>query len=445
MRSKITLLSLVFLSAMAYVFLGYFTPRNNFYLLISLFAALFVAMYYLYRQANTDSMVKKMLWFAILVRVSLLLMIPNLSDDYFRFIWDGRLLSHGINPFVVFPEKFIATSDAIKAGLNQELYNGLNSKQYFTVYPPVLQFIFALSTKIFPDNILGSILVMRSVIILAEIGSFYIIVKLLKEFNLPLKKVLLYALNPMVIIELTGNLHFEAVLIFFLLGAIWFLVKNKLNVSAVFFGLSVATKLIPLIFLPLLIRKIGFLKSIVYGLIAGGVFLVLFIPFIEKSLFFNFFSSIDLYFRKFEFNASVYYVLRWIGIEFSGYNMIYFIGPLLFVCAFISIIAISFYRDVKSNYHFFTSMLFILGIYYLFATIVHPWYLSVLVALGLFTSYRFQMAWSGLALLSYYTYITPSYQENLVLTALEYIVVGYLMAQEVRHRRVPLFSLYNSE
>jgi len=432
MRQNLGFLSLFFLSTAAYIFLGYFTPRNNFYLLISLFAVLFGAYYYLYKQATNENHVKKLLWFAILLRVFLLFMIPNLSDDYFRFIWDGKLFAHGINPFTIFPEKFIATDEAIKAGINQDLFNGLNSKQYFTVYPPVLQFVFALSAKIFPDNILGSIIVMRSIIILAEIGSFYFITQLLKEFNLPSKRILLYALNPMVIIELTGNLHFEALMIFFLLAAIWLFVKNRLTLSAVLFGLSVATKLVPFLFLPLLIKRIGLKQTVTYSFIVGGVFLLLFLPFIEESLYSNFFSSIDLYFRKFEFNASVYYILRWIGIQLTGYNMIHLIGPLLSVCTFVSIMIFSFRNTIKNNHRLFVSMLFVLGIYYLFATIVHPWYLSTILILGLFTSYNFQITWSGFILLSYHTYRTPFYQENLFLVALEYIVVAYLLMIEIR-------------
>jgi len=74
-------------------------------------------------------------------------------------------------------------------------------------------------------------------------------------------------------------------------------------------------------------------------------------------------------------------------------------------------------------------------VYFLFATTVHPWYLGTLVALATCTTFRFPMVWSGMAVLSYAAYQTPSYQENLWLVALEYGAVLAILATEVRRYR----------
>jgi hypothetical protein len=68
------------------------------------------------------------------------------------------------------------------------------------------------------------------------------------------------------------------------------------------------------------------------------------------------------------------------------------------------------------------------AIYLFCATIVHPWYISTLVAFCLFTNFRFPIVWSFLALFSYATYQTTAYIEDLSLVGLEYAMLfGFLV------------------
>ena len=77
------------------------------------------------------------------------------------------------------------------------------------------------------------------------------------------------------------------------------------------------------------------------------------------------------------------------------------------------------------------SMLLVLSVYYLLSSTVHPWYLIFLLGLGLFTKYRFPLAWSVLAILSYYAYSNPAYTENLWLLGIEYFLVIALFIYEL--------------
>lgn len=140
--------------------------------------------------------------------------MPSLSDDYFRFAWDGFMWTHGENPFTIIPSAYLQESGPQPDYL-MELFNGMNSPKYYTVYPPVCQFIFGISAQLFPSNLSGTVIVMRTFCIAAETGTIILLLKILAHFNLPRRNVLLYALNPLVIMEGSGNLHFEVIMIFF--------------------------------------------------------------------------------------------------------------------------------------------------------------------------------------------------------------------------------------
>jgi len=237
--------------------LGYETARSDFSQLILLYSTFFIIYLGIFHFAKTQKTLTFFVGIGILLRLLLVFTIPNFSDDLYRFIWDGRLLTQGLNPFDHLPSYYIETNKVIP-GLTPELYQQLNSPNYFTIYPPVNQVIFAMTAWLFPTSIWGSSLVMKSFLFVFEAGSIFLIVQLLRHFKLPAKNVLLYALNPLIIIEITGNIHFEGAMIFFLLLAIWLIaVQKKWVLSAIAFALSVASKLLPLMFLPLLIRRIG--------------------------------------------------------------------------------------------------------------------------------------------------------------------------------------------
>lgn len=443
-KSSVFVYGLLFLSLIAYTGLAYLTPRTYFYQLLLLIGFLFVAYGLILRLATTQHLLVVSIVASVIFRLVWLPAVPQLSDDFFRFIWDGRLLAQGINPYLVLPSAFYTTPEASAIGISS-LFESLNSPNYYTVYPPVLQTVFALGAWLFPDNMSGNIIVMRVIIIAAEAGSFSLLFRLLRQFKLSSSYLLLYALNPLVITELTGNLHFEAVMIFWLLLSVWLIIRKRLIFSAFCFALAVGTKLIPLLFLPFLLKRIGIKKSLIFYSVVGITLFLQFLPFITAQLFANIFSSIDLYFQKFEFNASLYYLIRWLGFRIKGYNIIAQAGVVLSLSVFVSVVWLAFREKNLSWKSFFKSMLWSLSIYYLLATTVHPWYITTLVAVSIFTPYRFPMVWSAFVVLSYAAYHTQVYQENLWLTALEYVVVigfmvyDFFLKKSIQHYKEVIF------
>lgn len=416
-KDKWKIIGLSLITLLTYIWIGYFLDRSHFYELISCFTLAFGAYLMFNRQAKLKNL-NFFIGLGILFRLVFLLSTPSLSDDYFRFIWDGQLLANNLNPFDQLPSKV-----TLNFPNKEELLSGMNSPNYYTVYPPVAQLIYWLSVKISPNSILGSIVVIRSILLLAEVGVIVLLPRILSLVKMNPLHSLWYTLNPLVIVEVCGNLHFEGLLSFFLLLAFYMLALHKNKLASMAWALAAATKLIPVLLLPILLRKLSLKKTVVFYLLFGLLFAFLFWPFYNASFISNFLESIRLYAKSFEFNASSYYLVREIGYRFKGYNIIQSAGPWFAVIAYFGIFIILLKHKISSWSYFFPSMLFALSWYYFLALIVHPWYSINLVFLAVFTSFKYPMLWSFLAVLSYSAYSNPSLQENFWLIALEYLAV----------------------
>ncbi len=412
---------------------AYLVDRSEFPELLGLFTLLFGCYAWSTSQVVNLSHYYLAIAGALFLRLILLPAIPWLSDDVFRFIWDGRLLSQGVDPFAHTPQWFLNQPELIDnlKGIDKSLFSQLNSSEYYSVYPPFCQALFALASWLFPQSEVGAIISLRSLMIISEGFTIYFLDRLRQFYNQPYWVVLVYALNPLVIMELTGNLHFEGFMITFLLGAFWLFLNKRHKSGAVLFIVAVLTKLLPLILLPSFLKRWGWRASFIIG------FFSLLLLFLGMSLIsspeqlWNMAKSLDLYFQTFEFNASFYYILRWIGFQWTGYNMINTIGPLL--AGVTAILIFTYTRNERQPcwQNFPKAMVLVLTIYFALATTVHPWYITPVLAFSVFTRYWFPVVWSFFVLLSYATYQTPAYQEPYYLTALSYFVVFGMIGYEI--------------
>ena len=142
------------------------------------------------------------------------------------------------------------------------------------------------------------------------------------------------------------------------------------------------------------------------------------------SFLLNFGSSLDLYFRKFEFNGGIYYLFRWIGFQWGGYNLIAYFGPALAGISAIGILLFAFFHPGDNWKAALRYMLFAICLYLALTTTVHPWYLSLPIVLCVFTPFRCPVIWSWLITLTYINYSYAPDEENLWVVATEYLVTG---------------------
>src|SRR5690606_18023788 len=134
-----------------------------------------------------------------------------------------------IHPFAHVPTTLVAQGYLEQLPpLAPTLYHHMNSPDYFTIYPSVCQALFAGAFFLFPNSLEGSIIMLRLPMIVAEMVSICMLLKSLEHYELPAKYALLYAFNPLVILELSGNLHFEVLMLCFLLVSLYFFHQNRL-------------------------------------------------------------------------------------------------------------------------------------------------------------------------------------------------------------------------
>lgn len=439
------------LSIVLYWFFAYDLRRFEHEKLLLLYSGLFGLFLLIYK--STENL-KLLFWLSILFRLLFLIAIPNLSQDFYRFIWDGRLLAQGINPYLYTPD-FLMKTDWFHVKQSNVLYTNMGklSASHFSNYPPINQLCFFLASIFGEHSILSSAIVFRSLIIFSDIGILFLGKRLLKALKLSLKKIYLFILNPLIIIELTGNLHFESVMIFFLAWSFYLLLIGKWKWGAVVFALSINIKLIPLLFLPLFFRWFlkfekpsHFLKDkkhfnqtqklVQFYVIVFGITVLLFFPFYNSEFLNNYSKTIGLWFQNFEFNASLYYLFREIGYWFRGYNEIATIGKITSLFVVIIILLISILKSITSIKTLIVNFLLSLSIYFFLSTTIHPWYISTLLFLSVFTSYKFPLAWSYTIIASYLAYSALNTQENLQFITVEYGIVFTLLCIELfRHKK----------
>ena len=444
-------------SVICYFFFAYFLERTKFYTVCLLWFSLFSAFYLLIKNKNNSF--TSLAIIAILFRLIFLFATPNLSQDFYRFIWDGRMILNGFNPYISLPQTFIQQNlqPIAEASI---LYDGMGqlNGSHYTNYPPLNQLCFFIAALFASKSIFGSLFVLRALIILADIGILYFSKKLLERLKLPIKNIFWYFLNPFIIIEMTGNLHFEPVMLFFLVWALYKLQQQKWIFAAVLLACAVSVKLIPLLFLPLffqwfinkestnpeannlqiqkeptllniLIFKFG--KLSLFYIIILGITLLLFLPFYTPELIGNYSKSVGLWFRDFEFNASFYYIFREISYLFRGYNEIAIIGKITPILTVLFLVYLSFFKRNKTIIQLSTVMLFGLCFYYFTATTVHPWYLATPLILCVFTKYKFPVVWSFVIILAYQAYANTPWQENLWFVFAEYLGLFSFLFYEI--------------
>ncbi len=194
---------------------------------------------------------------AALFRLSILFSPPYLSDDIYRYVWDGRVQAAGINPYHYIP------ADQSLAGLRDEkIYPNINRRDYArTMYPPVAEGVFFLTTR--PSE---SVTWMKAMMVGFEGIAVWAIVQLLGSFGLARQRVLIYAWHPLVVWEFAGSGHLDAIAIAFIALALLVRRKNAEATMGVTLACATLVKFFPLVLFPVLYKRWSWKMPLAFAL-----------------------------------------------------------------------------------------------------------------------------------------------------------------------------------
>lgn len=217
-----------------------------------------VAVWRVTRQATESAPLTLVLIFAALFRLVVLFSEPIQEDDFYRYLWDGKVVASGLNPYRFTPRE--VQTDNGKEGPLQPyreltatdarfvlLLSRINHPDVPTLYPPVAQAVFGLAALIAP----GSLFALRLIFFCFDLAVCGIIVKLLCHLGRSPLWVLIYAWSPLVIKETINSSHYDVVPTFLLVLALLALVTGRLSAGFLSLGGAILGKVFPVILLPL--------------------------------------------------------------------------------------------------------------------------------------------------------------------------------------------------
>lgn len=339
---------------------------------------------------------------AVAFRLTLLPTTPTLSDDIYRYLWEGKVQLAGHNPFALAPD------DPALEGLRDRDYLFINHKDVSTIYPPLSQ-LFFLAVAAADPTVLG----MKVALVLADLALLLVLLRLIVRRGRPPSDVVLYAWHPLVIVEVAGSGHNDVVgTLFLLLGfAAW--EEGRRNRAALALALAALAKLLPIVLL-------FFLRSFRRLLLGLAVVALAFLPYADARE--GLYAGALVYARDLRFNAGFFALLdHWLapGVARAAAGML-----------FAALVFLAFAKRASLP----TAALIVTGAGLCLTSQFHPWYLLWILPL---VTLRPALSWHVLAFTSMFSYRVHAmnkfegvWEESVLLRLFEYIPFYVLLAFE---------------
>ena len=354
---------------------------------------------------------------AFILRLLFLCRAPELSDDIYRYLWDGLQTVTGHNPYALAPFHMKPHSE-----VTAYLLKHMNHPDFVTIYPPFAQLIFAAGAAL-THSLSG----LKAMLVMLDLATCFMIIKILSSMNLTVWRASLYAWHPLPVLEIAGSGHVDGagILFFFITVSLLFLREETNNteqytktndllfferplsklIAGLAFSAAVLVKLIPLIYLPVLLIAITGSGSVLFviGFLSGLTLLI--VPFLPDL--YNMTLTLSMYLYNWEFSNFAFRRLRDFYSSGSAARMV-----LLIICS-IAISALSVYflmkkRKSKAGNTFSVFMQTIYGVtisFLLLTPTLHPWYALYLAVLLPFAAGVAGLILSWTIFLSYHVQI----------------------------------------
>lgn len=248
--------------------------------------------------ANSRQVVILILSVAALMR-AVFVIGPPVSTDIFRYVWDGRTQSHGINPYIYMP-----ADPALQSQRDDVIYPKINRVDTAkTIYPPAAQIVFLIASR-FGETVV----VMKAFVMIFEVLTMWALMRLMARRGLAPGRILLYAWNPLVLWEFAGSGHTEAIGIAFMMLSMLAADTGRRFLSGLALGAAVLSKYFPLAAAPAIYRRWDWRMPL--GFVVGLV--LLYAPYIGAGL--GVFGSVDVYAKEeIVGSGTAFFLLHWVS------------------------------------------------------------------------------------------------------------------------------------
>jgi alpha-1,6-mannosyltransferase len=194
---------------------------------------------------------------AVILRAALFASPVLLSSDIYRYVWDGRVQAHGINPY-----RYIPADPKLAPLRDRAIYPNINRKSYArTVYPPAAQVVFAIVGRISQ-----TVIAMKLAMLVFEVMAVFCLMRLLSLARLPAERLLIYAWNPVVLWSFACDGHVDAIAVGLLALALLFRAEQRDGTAGAFLAGAVLAKFLPIVVAPAFLRGGSFWKPALAGI-----------------------------------------------------------------------------------------------------------------------------------------------------------------------------------
>jgi hypothetical protein len=364
--------------------------------------------------------------FAAIFRATVLPLPPSLSDDLYRYVWDGQLVLAGYSPYRDLPTD--PRLAAISAASDGEILAKMNSRSKYSVYPPLAQLLFATAAalgKLVGAGFLPAYYALKGLLVLCDLAAIGLLWSWLQVLGCGTRHLLLYAWNPLAIIEFAAAGHSEALMIPLLLLTFLLLAKServagsaglasapaRVTIAALVLAAAVLAKLLPLLLVPFFARRYGWrYLALIVGICVAATW-----PLLDWQAAGGVSTSLRGYFGTYEFNNGLYWSAATVcGLDETGRKTLLAPG---FGVGFALLYALIWFASYRRSMPLPDAALWIFSAYLLTTPVLHPWYLGSVVCL---MAYRPTACWlwmSAAAGFSYTAYVRQPFAEDLVVVA----------------------------
>ena len=356
--------------------------------------------------------------FGLLFRFAMLPSQQIQEDDVYRYLWDGKVFAHGINPFKFAPEE-INQYQSIKVqnpayflshyGKNDQnelaVLNDLkwesdialrymeriNHPDVPSIYPPLAQYVFRFSQQINPD----SLFTLRIMFLAFDLMGMVFIILALKTLNLNQNFSLVYFWSPLMIKETYNSTHLDIIGISCLCVSVYFLIRKRMVGSIFFLALSVLGKFYSAVLLPFYLQRSWFLAQenrqrgaatlTLHLILFCTVITVFYLPFIDIGG--SVFEGLKTYGTHWQSNDSLFAILLYVlknilklgistEIPIFGSSMIFAKSIMaLVILGAVAYLITKQGPDTNSPKMWIRNIFMVIVLVFLVSPVQNPWYL----------------------------------------------------------------------